>query len=99
MTEQYRNKESFQKHHEHYAWMADETTREMLSRMCINGEIPPTDDLYLNHLPLAFWDNLPLRVKAGTLEALNQSTLTPSNRVCILKAAARDILEKLGKLS
>ena len=97
MTVQSKTSNRFQKHHEHYAWMAAEPTRKMIRELCSSGKIPPTDDLYLNHLPLSFWDKLPLQVEDGTLEALNQSSLTPANRVCILKAATRDILKELEK--
>ena len=85
-------------HEEYYGQFVTESvistvlSRFGLDKLAIQFEL----DEHLNGIPLTSWDNTPLFIDMGSLEACDEF-LTPAVKVCILKEAARQAIARAKK--
>lgn len=90
--EQYRLKEC-----SHQQYMAQFVTRDTITRVkshfTIERLVNTEDQKNYNTIPIKEWDHCPLSANLTLLKECGDF-LTPSNRVCILKEAARQAIEQ-----
>jgi hypothetical protein len=79
-------------HREYYAQFVTDTTRGMVARLIGVERLRESTDEHLNDIPLQHWDRLPITLPRGSMQAAGD-WLSLAGKVCILKEAARQLLE------
>lgn len=87
---QYMNHEC--SHREYYAQFVTEGTRQVVLQSIGRERLEGSTDPHLNDIPLRRWDHTPLWLPQGSMKERGD-WLSPAGKVCILKEAARQILE------
>ena len=84
-------------HNDYYGQFVSGYIRERVVASIGADKIRASTDPHFNDIPLVLWDRVGFFVPDTTIKALREAgdvnANTPSNRVCIVKAAARQIKE------
>lgn len=79
-------------HREYYAQFVTEATRRRVIQAFGVDRLRASEDPHLNDIPLARWDRVDVPAPPISLEDCGD-WLSPAGAVCILKEAARQIIE------
>lgn len=88
---QYMNKEC--SHREYYSQFVNDHDKDSVIRLIGLKRLLNISDPHLNDIPLRMWDSLPsLKRHSDQLKECGE-WLSPANKVCIYKEAAKQIIE------
>ena len=79
-------------HREYFAQFVTDGTRTAVLNSIGLSALKGSTDLHLNDIPLQRWDNTSFYIQSGSMEKAGD-WLSPAGKVCILKEAARQILD------
>jgi len=83
-------------HRQYYAQFVTESIKGLVKRYIGIDKLLKSKDKHLNDIPLNLWDNLPIFGVSEKLKARGDY-LTLSNKVCIYKEAAKQLIEDYKK--